>query len=85
VFSAHAHRFSDIIHADGTREIIVPAMTWATNEKPGFVFVTFGQNSAISVSHCILAQEWHVLAYDFFLLLSLLAVALVVHRETFRK
>ncbi|KAJ3700513.1 hypothetical protein LUZ61_004218 [Rhynchospora tenuis] len=84
VISAHAHRFSDNIHADGTREVTVPAMNWGNNEKPGFAFVTFGHN-AISVSHCVFAQEWHVLMVYFSLLLSSLAIVFIVNRETFGK
>ncbi|KAJ4761538.1 Metallophosphoesterase 1 [Rhynchospora pubera] len=84
VISAHAHRFSDNIHADGTREVTVPAMNWANNEKPGFTFVTFGHN-AISVSHCVFAQEWHLLTVYFSLLLSSLAIVFLVNRATFGK
>ncbi|KAJ8459181.1 hypothetical protein OPV22_032107 [Ensete ventricosum] len=48
VFSAHTHSFCDHTHSDGTREITVPAMTWAARQKPGFVFVNFEQNKALS-------------------------------------
>ncbi|KAJ6730379.1 METALLO PHOSPHOESTERASE RELATED [Salix viminalis] len=41
VFSAHTHEFCDHTHADGTREITVPAMTWKARDDPGFVFATF--------------------------------------------
>ncbi|XP_065024746.1 uncharacterized protein LOC135649823 [Musa acuminata AAA Group] len=70
VFSAHTHNFCDHTHSDGTREITVPAMTWAARQKPGFVFVNFRQNKAVSVSHCSLASERHViLTYIIFFML----------------
>ncbi|XP_064938872.1 uncharacterized protein LOC135593009 isoform X2 [Musa acuminata AAA Group] len=70
VFSAHTHSFCDHTHSDGTREITVPAMTWAARQKPGFVFVNFRQNKAVSVSHCSFASERHViLTYIIFFML----------------
>ncbi|KAI3508072.1 hypothetical protein L1887_23072 [Cichorium endivia] len=73
VFSAHAQSFSDRIHPDGTREIVVPAMSWDGGKNPAFVAVTFRKNgtSAI-VSHCKLAGRSHVLLFYvslFFLLI----------------
>ncbi|KAL4557242.1 hypothetical protein LXL04_035415 [Taraxacum kok-saghyz] len=81
VFSAHAQSFSDRIHPDGTREIVVPAMSWdAGNDNPAFVAVTFRKNgtSAI-VSHCKLAGKSHVLMFYvslFFLLILTVQTAL---------
>nr|XP_043617011.1 metallophosphoesterase 1-like [Erigeron canadensis] len=64
VFSAHTQAFSDRTHADGTREIVVPAMSWDAGKDPAFVAVTFRRNgtSAI-VSHCKLAGRSHVLLF----------------------
>ncbi|KAL6861258.1 hypothetical protein ACP4OV_016958 [Aristida adscensionis] len=42
IFNAHAGSFSEFVHADGTREVTVPAMTWKTGGVPGFVIATFG-------------------------------------------
>lgn len=82
VFSAHAQSFSDRIHPDGTREIVVPAMSWDTGKNPAFVAVTFRKNknatSAI-VSHCKLAGRSHVLLFYmslFFLLILTVQTAL---------
>ncbi|KAL8253229.1 hypothetical protein R6Q59_036922 [Mikania micrantha] len=62
IFSAHTQTFSDRIHPDGTREIVVPAMSWDAGKKPGFVAVTFRQNGTTAiVSHCKLAGKLHVL------------------------
>ncbi|KQK18914.1 metallophosphoesterase 1 isoform X2 [Brachypodium distachyon] len=75
IFSAHADRFSDYIHADGTREVTVPAMTWKKGGMPGFVIATFGQKGAVSVKCCWLAQEWYIMTgYSAFLFLIVLAV-----------
>ncbi|KAJ6391538.1 hypothetical protein OIU77_025506 [Salix suchowensis] len=74
VFSAHTHEFCDHTHADGTREITVPAMTWKARDDPGFVFATFRSGgNTVSVSYCSLARESHVLiAYTSILLLLLM-------------
>ncbi|XP_051204151.1 uncharacterized protein [Lolium perenne] len=75
IFSAHAHSFSDYTHADGTREVTVPAMTWKKSGVPGFVIATFGQKGAVSVKCCLLAQEWYIMTgYSAFLFLTALAV-----------
>lgn len=75
IFSAHAHSFSDYTHADGTREVTVPAMTWKKSGVPGFVIATFGQKGAVSVKCCSLAQEWYIMTgYSAFLFLTALAV-----------
>ncbi|XP_047064660.1 metallophosphoesterase 1-like [Lolium rigidum] len=75
IFSAHAHSFSDYTHADGTREVTVPAMTWKKSGVPGFVIATFGQKGAVSVKCCSLAQEWYIVTgYSAFLFLTALAV-----------
>ncbi|KAM0856242.1 hypothetical protein ACQ4PT_049245 [Festuca glaucescens] len=75
IFSAHAHSFSDYTHADGTREVTVPAMTWKKSGVPGFVIATFGQKGTVSVNCCSLAQEWYTMTgYSAFLFLTALAV-----------
>jgi hypothetical protein len=75
IFSAHAHSFSDYTHADGTREVAVPAMTWKKSGVPGFVIATFGQKGAVSVMCCSLAQEWYIMTgYSAFLFVTALAV-----------
>ncbi|KAJ0975092.1 hypothetical protein J5N97_017057 [Dioscorea zingiberensis] len=52
VFSGHTHSFHDQTHNDGTREVTVPAMTWAPGIRPGFVVSTFDENKAVSVEIC---------------------------------
>uniref|UniRef100_A0ACD5ZR82 Uncharacterized protein n=3 Tax=Avena sativa TaxID=4498 RepID=A0ACD5ZR82_AVESA len=75
IFSAHARSFSDYTHADGTREVTVPAMTLKKGRVPGFVIATFGQKGAVSVKCCSLAQEWYIITgYSAFLFLTALAV-----------
>nr|XP_010939622.1 metallophosphoesterase 1 [Elaeis guineensis] len=75
VFSAHAHSFCDHAHSDGTREVTVPAMTWAARGNPGFVVVTFGQNKAVTVNKCSLATESQVaMAYMFIFILSIATI-----------
>ncbi|XP_038990189.1 metallophosphoesterase 1-like isoform X2 [Phoenix dactylifera] len=75
VFSAHAHRFCDHEHSDGTREVTIPAMTWAARGKPGFVVVTFGQNKAVTVNQCSVATESQVtMAYMFIFILSIATI-----------
>lgn len=75
IFSAHAHSFSDYTHADGTREVTVPAMTWKKRGVPGFVIATLGQKGVVSVMCCSLAQEWYIMTgYSAFLFLTALAV-----------
>lgn len=62
IFSAHTHEFGDHTHSDGTREIIVPAMSWDARDDPGFVFATFRKNgTSVTVSSCSLAKESYVL------------------------
>lgn len=75
VFSAHAHSFSDHAHSDGTREVTIPAMTWAARGKPGFVVVTFGQKKAVTVNQCFLATQSQVaMAYMFIFILSIATI-----------
>ncbi|XP_071732156.1 uncharacterized protein [Rutidosis leptorrhynchoides] len=63
VFSAHTQTFSDRTHVDGTREIVVPAMSWDDGKDPAFVFVTFRKNgTSVIVSHCKLAGRSHLRA-----------------------
>ncbi|GJT89063.1 metallophosphoesterase 1-like protein [Tanacetum coccineum] len=57
---AHAQTFSDRTHPDGTREIVVPAMSWDTGKDPEFVAVTFRRNGTYAlVSHCKLSGRSH--------------------------
>lgn len=75
IFNAHAGSFSDFVHADGTQEVTVPAMTWKTRGVPGFVIATFDAKGAVTLRCCYLAQEWHVImGYLSFLCLTALAV-----------
>ncbi|KAG1366492.1 putative metallophosphoesterase 1 [Cocos nucifera] len=79
VFSAHAHSFCDHAHSDGTREVTIPAMTWAARGKPGFVVVTFGQNKAVTVNQCSLATQSQVaMAYMFIFILSIATILLLL-------
>uniref|UniRef100_A0A1D1XDH9 Metallophosphoesterase 1 n=1 Tax=Anthurium amnicola TaxID=1678845 RepID=A0A1D1XDH9_9ARAE len=78
VFSAHTHQFCDHIHVDGTREVTVPAMSWTARDDPGFIFVTFGQNKVVTVSHCSLARESHVLLAYISIFILLIATTLVM-------
>lgn len=57
VFSGHTHRWCDIIHADGTREITVPSLSWRNRNDPSFVMATVHTNSSITVQRCMLANE----------------------------
>lgn len=62
IFSAHRCMFSDQVHFDKTREIIVPAMSWNARDDPGFVIATFRKTGRdVSISYCSLARESHVL------------------------
>jgi len=62
VFSAQRFTFSDHVHFDKTREIIVPSMSWNARDDPGFVFATFRKTGRdVSISYCSLARESHVL------------------------
>lgn len=62
IFSAHTHKFCDRTHYDGTREIIVPAMSWEATDDPGFVVASFKSNrKSVTVSHCLLAKESSVI------------------------
>nr|CAB3467537.1 unnamed protein product [Digitaria exilis] len=77
IFNAHTGSFSDFLHADGTREITVPAMTWKTRGVPGFVISTFDTKGSVTLRYCWLAQEWHVImGYLAFVCLTALAVKL---------
>ncbi|RLM55254.1 metallophosphoesterase 1-like [Panicum miliaceum] len=77
IFNAHTGSFSDFLHADGTREVTVPAMTWKTRGVPGFVITTFDTKGTVTLSCCLLAKEWHVImGYLAFLCLTALAVKL---------
>ncbi|PNX77710.1 hypothetical protein L195_g033679, partial [Trifolium pratense] len=50
IFSAHRCTFSDHVHFDTTREIIVPAMSWNARDDPGFVIATFQKTGkAVSI------------------------------------
>lgn len=83
VFSAHTHRFCDYRHCDGTREVTVPAMTWAATGEPGFVVATFNQNKAVTVRHCSLLKELHVIMAYSFIFMLLMLTALVGRRSYF--
>lgn len=75
MFNAHANSFLDYIHADGTREVTVPPLTWEKTGMPGFVIATFGQKGGVSVKCCMLAQEWYeLMGYSAFLFLTALAI-----------
>ncbi|KAL6861789.1 hypothetical protein ACP4OV_017489 [Aristida adscensionis] len=75
IFNAHAGSFSEFVHADGTREVTVPAMTWKTGGVPGFVIATFDAKGDVTLRFCSLAQEWLVImGYLAFLFLTALAV-----------
>ncbi|WJX86511.1 hypothetical protein P8452_68812 [Trifolium repens] len=66
IFSAHRCTFSDHVHFDTTREIIVPAMSWNARDDPGFVIATFQKTGkAVSISYCSLARESHILIIYF--------------------
>ncbi|GKA69139.1 metallophosphoesterase 1-like protein isoform X1 [Tanacetum coccineum] len=81
VFSAHAQTFSDRTHPDGTREIVVPAMSWDTGKDPEFVAVTFKRNGTYAlVSHCKLSGRSHVLIYY----ISLFVVFILTIQTSFR-
>ncbi|KAI7755020.1 hypothetical protein M8C21_020187 [Ambrosia artemisiifolia] len=78
IFSAHTQTFSDHVHPDGTREIVVPAMSWDAGKNPAFVAVTFRRNGTTAiVSHCRLAGKLHVL-----LLYTSLFVAFILTVQT---
>ncbi|KAJ1258665.1 hypothetical protein BS78_10G092900 [Paspalum vaginatum] len=75
IFNAHAGSFYVFVHADGTREVTVPAMTWKTREVPGFVIATFDTKGSVTLTCCWLAREWHVImGYLAFLCLTALAI-----------
>lgn len=76
VFSAHTHHFCDYSHGDGTREVTVPAMSWAAEGKPGFVVATFQQNKVVTVSHCSLPKELHVIVSYVSMFILLIAATL---------
>lgn len=78
VFTAHTHRFCDLTHYDGTREITVPPLTWDGRDDPGFVVATFGRNDAMMIQRCFLARESHVLMGYVFVLIFLLVIALII-------
>ncbi|CAK8560422.1 unnamed protein product [Lathyrus sativus] len=62
IFSAHRYMFSDHVHFDKTREIIVPAMSWNARDDPGFVIATFQKTGRdVNISYCSLARESHIL------------------------
>lgn len=80
IFSAHAHKFCDHTHSDGTREITVPAMSWDAGYDPGFVAATFRSNgTTVIVSHCILSRESHALLFYFSVMLLLISTMLVTN------
>lgn len=83
MFSAHAHSFRDHAHGDGTREVTIPAMTWASRGKPGFVVVTFGQNKAVTVNQCSLATESQVTMAYMSIFILLMATILVMRWSHF--
>ncbi|KAK8970665.1 hypothetical protein KSP40_PGU004026 [Platanthera guangdongensis] len=76
IFSAHRQHFDVYNHIDGSREVTVPAMTWALGGRPSFVFASFGENNT-RVSNCSLAEEMHVLMSYLSLLVLLLAATLI--------
>ncbi|TVU11993.1 hypothetical protein EJB05_45608, partial [Eragrostis curvula] len=57
VFNAHTSSFSDFVHADGTREVTVPAMTWKTRGVPGFVIATFDAKGGATVGCCSCSED----------------------------
>ncbi|OMO94254.1 hypothetical protein COLO4_16444 [Corchorus olitorius] len=83
IFSAHRHEFSDHTHPDGTREVMVPAMTWTVRDDPGFIVATFRENrSAVSVTYCAVARESHILiAYTSALILFLFSLLCQIHKN----
>ncbi|KAI3705855.1 hypothetical protein L1987_76104 [Smallanthus sonchifolius] len=81
IVSAHTQTFSDRIHPDGTREIVVPAMSWDAGKNPAFVAVTFRRNGTTAiVSHCKLAGKLHVLL----LYISLFFVFILIVQTSLR-
>ncbi|PKA56756.1 hypothetical protein AXF42_Ash002059 [Apostasia shenzhenica] len=78
VISGHAHHYHEYNLSDGTREVIVPSMAWASSGKPGFVLVNLGEKNNIGVSHCSLAQEVHVLMAYLSIFALFLAVMLLL-------
>lgn len=86
IFSAHTHKFCDHTHSDGTREITVPAMSWAARDDPAFVVATFRRNGrAVTLSHCTLARESHVLFASISVLVVLILSLLVTNTITSNK
>eukprot|EP00249_Psilotum_nudum_P005880 c19299_g1_i3 orf=850-1653(+) len=61
VLSAHAHRFCDRFHDDGTREITVSTFSWRNRDDPSFLFITFFKDGFIGSQQCFLPRESMVL------------------------
>lgn len=57
VLSGHTHRWCDRLHADGTREVTVPSLSWRNRDDPSFAFLTFHANSSFTIHRCMLAHE----------------------------
>lgn len=57
VLSGHTHRWCDLVHSDGTREVTVPSLSWRNRDDPGFAFLTFYANSSFTLQRCVLARE----------------------------
>lgn len=82
VFSAHSQQFCDRTHPDGTREITVPSMTWNARDDPGFVVATFRKNrGVVTISHCSLARESHILIAYISLLIVLMSMMLMAKQR----
>lgn len=78
IFSAHTREFGDLTHSDGTREIVVPAMSWGARDDPGFVIATFRKNgTSVNVSSCSLAKESLVLT-AYIIVIALFISAMVL-------
>lgn len=58
VLNGHTHRWCDRVHADGTREVTLPSMSWRNRDDPGFAFLTFqNSSSSFTLQRCTLARE----------------------------
>lgn len=86
MFSGHTHRWCDLVHADGTREVTVPSLSWRNRDDPSFVLATFQSNSsAFSIQRCMLARESTVILlyvlWGFTMVSWLLVAAFVMLRR----
>ncbi|XP_021740159.1 metallophosphoesterase 1-like [Chenopodium quinoa] len=87
IFSAHSHKFCDVKHPDGTREVTVPALAWTAKDDPGFIVATFRRNEAVVVRHCSLPRESHVVVSFiaiFVLSISPAVITILLHRLNVR-